>query len=347
MTTTKQDLVDHLQTALQLEFATIPPYLIALLSIKLPGNRDAAEIIRSVMIEEMLHLALIANILNAVGGKPVLDATTIPRYPLKLDFQGNAFKDRKFDVHLARFSPQTIQTFLDIEQPQEPPHLELALIKTIPVDGYTIGEFYSRIEKMIAELDGQESKALFSGDPARQVRQDFYWSGGGQIIEVDNAADARKALDLVIQQGEASHPLPGDRVQLASDGRPWGHYFRFKQIAAGKRYRETDNPETPTGPALDLDYSTVYPIVADPKAALYKDNPTLKDLNDRFNRRYTAMVRQLQEAFDGKPATLYTAIMDSMHALPPLAHEMMKLSVHGGTETGCPTFDWLLDVPVA
>ena len=63
----KQTLLAWLQTALELELATIPPYLVALLSIQLPGNRASAEIIRSVMMEEMLHLVLVANVLNAVG----------------------------------------------------------------------------------------------------------------------------------------------------------------------------------------------------------------------------------------------------------------------------------------
>src|SRR5262245_42752988 len=75
-----------LQRALELELATIPPYMICLLSIKLPGNREVAEIIRGVMIEEMLHMVLVSNVLNAIGGQPRLDSTAVPKYPLKLTF---------------------------------------------------------------------------------------------------------------------------------------------------------------------------------------------------------------------------------------------------------------------
>ena len=59
---------------MQLEHATIPPYLTALYSI-IPGtNSDAFHVLRVVAVEEMLHLTLVANVLNAVGGVPDLTA---------------------------------------------------------------------------------------------------------------------------------------------------------------------------------------------------------------------------------------------------------------------------------
>src|SRR2546425_615873 len=75
----------HLQVAVELEAATLPPYLCALYSIKDGHNQVAAGIIRSVLIEEMLHLALAANVLNAIGGYVRLNHTFIaPRYPVTL-----------------------------------------------------------------------------------------------------------------------------------------------------------------------------------------------------------------------------------------------------------------------
>jgi hypothetical protein len=53
------------------------------------------------------------------------------------------------------------------------------------------------------------------------------------------------------------------------------------------------------------------------------------------------MLRQLQEALNGSPKTLYTAVMDSMHHLTPIAHQMMKTPISKGRKTtGCPTFEW-------
>ena len=68
-----EDLQQHLQWAIELEHSTLPPYLSALYSIKDGANQEAVEVIHSVFIEEMLHLTLAANILNAVGGSPQLD----------------------------------------------------------------------------------------------------------------------------------------------------------------------------------------------------------------------------------------------------------------------------------
>jgi hypothetical protein len=45
---------------------------------------------------------------------------------------------------------------------------------------------------------------------------------------------------------------------------------------------------------------------------------------------------------NGTPKTLYTAIMNGMHSLTPVAHEMMKLPLdEDPAHTGCPTFEWL------
>ena len=74
-----------LQTALEVEHATVPPYLTALASIKNSFNHEIQKVIRSIVIEEMMHLALVANILNAVGGKPRLYSKDfLPHYPSRM-----------------------------------------------------------------------------------------------------------------------------------------------------------------------------------------------------------------------------------------------------------------------
>ena len=66
---TVASLKRHLPTAIELEHSTIPPYLCALYSIKDGDNQESAQIIKSVVIEEMLHMILAANVLkNAIGG---------------------------------------------------------------------------------------------------------------------------------------------------------------------------------------------------------------------------------------------------------------------------------------
>src|SRR5258708_39648506 len=94
----------HLMAAVELELLTIPPYLTALYS--LGGKSETAEeIIRSAVMEEMLHLALAANVLNAVGGKPELTTGGyVPRYPAKMPFH----EPQTFQVSLLPFGREAL-----------------------------------------------------------------------------------------------------------------------------------------------------------------------------------------------------------------------------------------------
>ena len=97
-----------LQTAIELEHSTIPPYLCALYSLRGGSNVEAAELIESVVMEEMLHMVLAANVLNAIGGTPSIGHPGfVPRYPCTLPHS-----DGRLVVHLRRFSPEAVDTFL-------------------------------------------------------------------------------------------------------------------------------------------------------------------------------------------------------------------------------------------
>ena len=112
------DLRAALQNAIRLEHSTIPPYLTALYTLS--GTSDSAEYARSeikdVVVEEMLHMGLVCNILNAIGGHPVIDDPDfIPAYPtgLPMGVAGD------LQVHLKRYSKAVVEdTFMKIEQPQ-------------------------------------------------------------------------------------------------------------------------------------------------------------------------------------------------------------------------------------
>ena len=59
---TLDGLREHLQWAIELEHATLPPYLTALYSLDPARNPAAVEVVSSVFVEEMLHLALAAEL---------------------------------------------------------------------------------------------------------------------------------------------------------------------------------------------------------------------------------------------------------------------------------------------
>ena len=99
---TPERLREHLQWAIELEHATLPPYLCALYSLDPKRNPEAAEVVGSVFVEEMLHLALAANLLNAVGGRPRLDTPRmLPSHPRPLPHG-----DRSLELSLVPFGAE-------------------------------------------------------------------------------------------------------------------------------------------------------------------------------------------------------------------------------------------------
>ena len=177
---TVEELHGYLHAAMQLEHATIPPYLTALYSMRPNTNMDASHVIRVVVVEEMLHLSLAANILNAVGGTPDLTTTDfVPVYPAYLP-DG----EDDFQVDLQPFSEAAINAFLKIERPAAAPDEGAELIATDrppasclatpPHDStlrfFSIGQFYEEIRRGLEYLEGElakEGRTLFVGDPSQ------------------------------------------------------------------------------------------------------------------------------------------------------------------------------------
>jgi hypothetical protein len=113
---TVEDLRRHLQWAIELEHSTIPPYLYALYSLDPSLSSDAVQVIGGVVAEEMLHLALAANLLNAVGGQPAFDTPELlPAYPHPLPYGDRSLYARLAHVTQAhgqrrsRSVPRTLQ----------------------------------------------------------------------------------------------------------------------------------------------------------------------------------------------------------------------------------------------
>src|SRR5262245_18731904 len=108
-----ESLRQHLQTAIELEHSTLPPYLCALYSIVEGSNDEARATLQSVALEEMLHLTLAANVLNAIGGQPVLDyPRLLPGHPTTLPHS-----DGSIVLSLQPFSKAAIEGFMAVERP--------------------------------------------------------------------------------------------------------------------------------------------------------------------------------------------------------------------------------------
>ena len=131
--TTLESLHEHLQWAIELEHFTLPPYLCALNSLDAARNPEASEVVASVLVEEMLHMTLTANLLNAVGGHPQLDSPRmLPGYPRCLPHG-----DCSFEVPLLRFSPEALDVFLKISSMYRLKVQAQALMEMPTEDGIT------------------------------------------------------------------------------------------------------------------------------------------------------------------------------------------------------------------
>lgn len=324
------DLQRHLQTALELEHSTIPPYLCALYSIKEGYNVEAAQIIKSVVLEEMLHMILAANVLNAIGGKPCINhAEFIPVYPTYLPHSDNAFI-----VGLERFSKRAIETFLLIERPanpQAPPEAN---------NYHTIAQFYEAIELGLKELSASES--IFKGNISRQITPEYYYGGGGEAIPVTDLDSALQALYEITGQGEGIHHtiFDGDQEQFG-EVQELAHYFRFNEIRQEQRYTDRDTPTSgPSGETLLVQWDQVYPMRPNPKMKDYRQGSEVWHKMYEFNRTYMSLLNELHDALNGEPQRLMQSVA-GMYDLKYQAIELMKIPVGDGDMSAGPSFEYI------
>lgn len=303
-----------LQQAIELEHATIPPYLYAYYSFSDSGGQ-IPQLIRSVVIEEMGHMALACNILNAVGGSPSIDDPSfIPTYPGPLP--GGV--ESGLTVGLAPFSIELVEkVFMEIEEPEKRVPVEDA-----PPDpgteGITIGQFYDAIENAIVQL----GPSIFTGSSGLQVTN----ASGPYVFEVTDVASAGQAIGTIKDQGEGTAQSPVE----AGTSDP-AHYYRFAEIAAGKALIQTaDGQWDYGGDPIPFQPSDVLALPTNPHASDYSG--AAATANDAFNKDYTTLLGELHKTFNGSPATLDPAV-NCMFTLSSDAAALTALSAG-------PTFEY-------
>ena len=303
---TISELRKYLQAAIEVEHLTIPVYMTGMYTIHPGTNSESYYIIRSVLLEEMLHMTLAANLLNAVGGRPeVAHPEFIGEYPARLPMGSEHLSK----IELGHFSPEALKTFLAIEKPSS------GNLEALEGSGWTsIGQFYLAIAQGLADLVYEQGeKQVFTGDKSRQVGPEHFYNSGGEVFAITDTASALKAIAVISEQGEGAHDSiwDGDDVFFGEEGQP-AHYFRFKEIVEGRRYTRTDKPtDSPSGPAMAVDWKGAYPIKGDSKVAdyeRYKDRSAVYAKAVEFNKTYAMLLCALQTAFDGKPAHMGAAV---------------------------------------
>ena len=340
----KTELFKNLQTAIELEHSTIPPYLAAYFTLDQDTNSFAWEVIRSVFMEEMLHMTLACNVLNAIGGHPFIDNPKfIPEYPTELNFA-----DRKFDVGIIKFSKPAIEAFLEIEKPSEQ-RLKVEgeylknLMRPINLNERTIGEFYQVIKDQLTHLVNEYGEdAVFTGDRSLQITPKDYYGGGGEVIEVHNLETALFAIEVIVNQGEGAsgNIYDGDETYF-DQNQEVAHFYRFNEIYLEQRYKKGDHPnKKPTGEKVDINWDAVIDMIDNPKAKNFPEGSAARAKADEFNQLYSHFLRLLHKAFNGQSSLIKKAV-GMMYQMKYIAAELLNCLADNKSQMAGPPFEYI------
>ena len=322
---TAEELKPLIQEAIKLEHATIPPYLCGYFTLKLGTNKEVGEIIRSVVIEEMLHMTIACNLLLAIGGKPSINSPDfVPSYPGGLPFgigemEDPDGKEEPLVIHLRKCSKELIEnTFMNIEKPDEPiviPDVQALMASSAELQFDTIAAFYHFLAEKIGELGDD----IFLPD-ADQVVATKWFTDPKEMFAITDVESARRAIAVIVDQGEGTSKDPFD-----DQGVP-AHYYRFAEIVHGRKLIHTGDPEKPyayAGDPVTLTEVDVWNMDSDPAIARYKPGSLSERVAIQFSYSYTRALNALHEAFNGRPDALDDA-MGIMYELRLLAQQVLS-----------------------
>ncbi|BAZ49109.1 hypothetical protein NIES4103_17200 [Nostoc sp. NIES-4103] len=315
--TSTTELHQYLQSAIRLEHSTIPPYLTALYSIKPGRNQEVVRIILSIVREEMLHMTIAANVLNAIGGHPDINHPKfIPSYPGNLPM--NIGDD--LIVGLKPLSKEVLKdTFMRIEEPEDPINFPVKPnFLFLEKEGYaTIGQFYQAIIDKLKELGTH----CIKGNPNRQVVNE-QWFPQDQLFAITNLDEAVEALTIIVEQGEGTHNSP-----LDPEG-AYAHYYRFAEIYHGRRLQKDSTVKegySYSGEPVPLEEDGIWQLVENSKSKYYPKGSKALRLVDQFNYSYTNLLNGLHKTFNGEPQYLNT-VMGLMFELKLQAQQMVEIT---------------------
>jgi hypothetical protein len=310
---TPRDLRDHVELAIKVEMTTIPAYLYAMYSVADPAS-EATLLIRSVVAEEMLHAALMANLLLAVGGEPRFNRREmVPDYPTLLPHH---IPD--LTVRLERCSPEVIRSvFLTIERPGLPE-------APVEPDRYeTLGQFYHALEDGLRRLDATHD--LFAepraerqfADPDGYIAPAFDAADSGGLVLVHDLSSALEACEIVIHQGEG---VTEDRYADPSH-QELTHYAKFLALAEG-----------------DIPLGEVLPAVTDPGQYPFPDHvrPVAAFSDALYCYAFVVLDRLLGAGTPARGVIVGSLYRSMMSLIGPTARYLMSLDVGGGEVAGPP-----------
>jgi hypothetical protein len=253
----REALIYMICAAAELEHALMCEYLFAAFSMKESTHEGLSEeqlaavnrwrsIVLDVAGQEMLHLALTANMLTALGASPHLSRPNLPQparhYPAAVK------------LALLPFGEQALRHFLYLERPEGMALDDAeglgALGEAAPVmapddivphsqEFLTVGHLYRSIEEGFRHLvEKFGADRVFVGPPEAQVTQTTF--GWPQLVAVTDLASASAAIEQIVEQGEGPR---GDWRQA--------HFGRFKTVLDEyMAYRAADPAFEPARPVV-------------------------------------------------------------------------------------------------
>ena len=343
----RKELTFLLCQAAELEHSVMCQYLYAAFSLKgpsdaglTPDQRAAIERWRTVILrvadEEMLHWALVQNLLTAVGSAPFVSRPYMPHqakgYPAGVQFR------------LLPFGEAALQHFLYLERPEgmpitdaegfEPTGRPLAPMEPTEViargqEFTTQGHLYRSVELGLADLAAKLGEdRLFIGPAFHQANESTF--GWPALHPITDLASAHRALELIVEQGEGA---TGD-WQTAHYGRFLGVLEEYRQL------RQADPGFAPAHPVVAAGVRAVEDI--EPEA--YITEPVTIRYSDLFNAIYELLLQLIVRYFafghetPEQRAILADSAVDLMiGAIKPLGLELARLPVgpgHPGATAG-------------
>lgn len=314
-----------LQSAVAIEHAAMPLYAAAMYSLEVQ-NYPAYNTLRSVLMEEMLHMAAACNTLAAIGGAPrikQLDPTAI------LDgLPAGVAPD--LAPRFARLSRRQLDTFMRIESP-----IDLVTPAHRNARYPTIGSLYAQIKDAIEE----NAVAVESAARGRRVANQVGGNLGYAVIEpntADPVGQVLAGLDLIIDQGEGFGDTTLSSGTNSHD--ELSHYARFAELRFGRTYSGAASTGEASAPGITAEGQRRYfrgaPIAwpkvintlavpRDGYAAILRLDPNRVEVQRElraFDQAYTRMLAALHDSWNG-PAE------ESWPALGRAVFEMNELRV--------------------
>ena len=325
----KSSVVRQLQTALKLEWSTIPTYLTTLYSIPDGCNVEIYKLIRLIVMQEMFHFSLVGNMLIALDEVPEIDSPNFaPSYPGSLP--GCVLPG--VEVTLEKLSLKHIHDVLMmIELPAELYSIE---------DQYsllTIGEFYNEIEDCINHLDD-----IFNASSEKVQVKWKHWDPNsyiGTLSAITDKDSAITAIKTIVSQGEGASMLNHKDIQEKT----YAHFYQFEEIFCGRHIEQVGKYRyTYSGPPIFFDPMGVAPMRSNPNTTNLPINTLCYTESRVFHDAYRNFLHKLQEVFNGnkggKPKDIFVAI-ELMEALQLNAKRLMWIDFDG-TQTCGPVWDY-------